>query len=243
MRATLNRQLFTIATFDSGSLGMLASVVHQFSTPGRYQAAIQRHGVPAGTTEFEVSAESETMQLSIDLADSGPSQRSECECERRKATVPTLSSRGYVLFFASSGTSGYSVVVGEVGEKGAPHFDSQNLTSGDLFALSILEPTSYGMINRAGKASGEIVVSFSSEDAKRLKSLETQFVDVSKIRFDPATVGLTSTQGLVFRVHDNARIVIEKRSAKPRKDERPKAIRFTRRLFGKGKGRKEEEAR
>jgi hypothetical protein len=115
---------------------------------------------------------------------------------------------GYVLFHASSG-SGYSVRVGQADDKAA-EFDSEQLKDGDLFALCLLEPTRYALMDRLTKATGEIVVSFSDADAKRLNQLETSYVEVGANGFEPSRLSVISTQGIVFRVHGKSRVVIEK---------------------------------
>jgi hypothetical protein len=222
MNFTINRQLLNTAIFDSGALGPLTSLVHQFSSPGIYVALVRHNGKTAHETRFEVSTTSTNMQLNIDLATPtiDLAKSAGCDCEKGAlAQLPSVSPNGYVLFHASTG-SGYSVVAGLGSDK--PVFDSAKLEKGDLFALSLMEPTSYAMSNSLGKAKGEITVSFSKEDVKRLSSLETQMVDVSKNDFKPASLKLLSTQGLVFRVQESARIVVERTGAVSEKTSRQK---------------------
>jgi len=232
MKVTLNREMFTTSTFDSGSLGVLASVVHQFTAPGRYRAVVQRHAAVVGTTFFEVS-ETAGLQLDVDLAAvhrAGPATAADCGCDPARAgsaLLPAVSPQGYVLFFASSG-GGYSVAVGPDTERGPVAFDSQNLGAGDLFALSLLEPTVYTMVNRHGGAPGEIVVVFSAERARGLQNLEPQYVDVSRAGFQPSRLQVSSAQGIVFRVQAAARIVVEKRDPEKARPEPRRPVRFTR---------------
>lgn len=209
MKAQANRELFTEHTFDSGALGVMASVVHPFPHPGRYQAQVQRGDLVLGSFSFVVDESAEALQLDVDLATvltPGLAAVQGCGCH--PDTPKTVSPRGHVLFHASTGT-GYSVRVGrEEGEEVS--FDSRHLGEGDLFALCLLEPTRYSVVDRIAGARGEIVVSFSPEDGKRLKSLATVYVEAGGPRFEPAEIRLISTQGLVFRVHGRSRIVVEK---------------------------------
>jgi hypothetical protein len=94
-------------------------------------------------------------------------------------------------------------------------FDSRQLGEGDLFVLTLLEPTRYSMIDRAGGAKGEITVTFARDDAKRLASLETVFVQSRGRTFEPAAIKLVATQGLVFRAWKGSRIVVEKLESAP----------------------------
>ncbi|MEJ7604898.1 MAG: hypothetical protein WKF37_01180 [Bryobacteraceae bacterium] len=137
------------------------------------------------------------MQLNIDLGATKPRRPhgGDCECKQAHGDMPVVSPKGYVLFHASAG-DGLSVTV--AGEDQKVVFDSSRLQEGDLFATTLLEPGVYRMENRMGGAKGEIIVTLTPEDAKRIKSLEAQYVDVAG-GFNPAKVELVSSQGLVFR--------------------------------------------
>jgi hypothetical protein len=205
MKARLNRQLFTQRSFDSGAIGALESVVHQFSRPGSYVAEVRRNGDVRGSYTFVV-AEQGNVQLDVDLTTVGGDEGG-CDCHSSEEKN-TLVTNGYVLFHASSG-SGYSVLVGAVGEKGA-EFNSEQLRDGDLFALCLLEPTRYALSDRLTTSTGEIDVTFSESDAKRIRNLETVYVDVGPDGFRPNRLDVVSTQGIVFRVKGKARVLIEK---------------------------------
>jgi len=218
MQPLVNRQLFTQRVFDSGSLGVLASVIHQFQQPGRYEATVFRLGVPVATFSFVVDEKSEAHQLSIDLAGIDGSKKDKEDCCGKKAETRVVSCKGYVLFYASRGT-GYSVRVGTADEK-EPAFDSQRLSKNDLFAMSLLDPAKYSIVDRIGGAKGGITVGFSAEDAKRLKSLDPAYVEARGSALEPADTRLVSTQGLVFRIHQSSRIVVERQGPTP-KERRP----------------------
>lgn len=211
MQPHVNRQLFTQRVFDSGSLGVLASVIHQFERPGKYELTVFRAQSAAGTLSFVVDEKSETRQLSIDLAGvAGVEQQNKDagDCCDKNAEPRVVSPKGYVLFYVSRG-AGYSVRVG-IGEEKEPAFDSEKLGKGDLFAISLLEPTKYSVVDRIGGAKGQITVRLPAEDAKRLKSLEPVYVEAKGKEFDPAEINLVSTQGLIFRIHQHSRIIVEK---------------------------------
>lgn len=222
MQATINRLLFTTTAFDSGSLGMLTSVIHQFSAPGLYQAVIQHNGHPAGERSFEVVDDGGEMQLNIDLAGGrlAAPHADDCHCKSPKDTAPRVSSKGFVLFYVSQG-QGYSVTVGPRGEKAKAEFNSQSLGAGDLFALSLLEPTKYSMTNRKGGAKGEIVVAAPKAQKKALGILDAQYVEVTEKGFDPKKIEVTSTQGIVFRMQTAARIVVERQGPRRAEDDAP----------------------
>ena len=212
MQSRLNKQLFNTSTHDSGALGMMAMVIHPFGTAGRHRAVVMSQGRPVAEVEFDVDATSTVMQHDIDLAQvaqQGRQRPEACACKGAVQSVGTVSPKGYVLFHASSG-HGHSVVVNNA--DGKPVFDSTVLNDGDLFAVSLLEPTRYTLRNTAGSAKGEIEVAFNDEIAKRIQQLETRYVDVHEKAFEPGFIELASTQGLVFRIKGPSRIVIEKQA-------------------------------
>lgn len=228
MTAKVNRQLLDTTTFDSGALGMLAMVAHQFSSPGRHHAVVKRSGKPVANFYFIVDDRGE-MQLDIDLArthrdaDLAPS---DCECkDELKAGPSIVSPKGYVLFHASSG-SGYSVVVMNETDRG-PRFDSTTLGKGDLFALSLLEPAKYSLINKENGAKGEINVAITQDGLKQIRNLETRYVTAAS-KFDPERFEVISTQGMVFRIEVPSRIVIQKEKSNLDEERMKPTIRWRR---------------
>jgi hypothetical protein len=222
-KVRLNRRLFTTSTFDSGALGVLASVVHQFPA-GHYYSVVRREGQNAGSTRFLVEKSSTNMQLKIDLVSVGAPK----EEVLTAAAIPTVSPKGYVLFYVSGGAGGYSVVAQEEGDA-TPVFDSTTLSGGDLFAVSPLEPATYSMANQVGNITGEIQVTLMPEGTD-LRTLPTQYVDVNSANFDPAKVSIHSAQGLVFRIKSPARVVINKQKGEELATAVPKGKRVRRRV-------------
>lgn len=221
MKATVNLQLLKTTTFDSGALGMLAMVIHQFPDAGHYQATIKHHGRALTEVSFEVAEKSEVLQLNIDLAQTARNAKArstDCGCAGEKQEARMVSPKGYVLFHASTG-EGYSVIVSNSG--GKPVFDSTKLGDGDLFTVSVLEPAQYSMANTLGSASGEITVGLTAQAARVIKNLEPQYVEASQKKFEPERVELVSSQGLVFRIKGSARILIKKKSTTPPRRDKP----------------------
>lgn len=221
MKAKVNLKLLSTKTFDSGALGMMATVVHQFPRPGHYRAVIKKQGDAETEMDFLVGENSTVMQLDIDLsiairkAKARPGD--DC-CKDINETPRIVSPKGYTLFFASSG-SGYSVTVINSDDK--IEFDSTKLSAGDLFAISLLEPGTYSMVNKLEPGEGEIVVNLTPKMAKKIRNLETAYINVSQKGFDPKSMELTSSQGLVFRINDSARVLIEKKEKTKREYRKP----------------------
>lgn len=219
MLANLNRQLFEATVFDSGALGLTTSIVHQFTAAGIYSAIVRKDAKHMGNVSFEVRDDATAMQLDIDLAKTMQGSKDSC-CGSQ--TAMPVSSKGYVVFHTTSG-SGWSVHVGE-GKHAS--FDSTRLTKGDIFALTLLEPTRYKIENKLGSAKGSVTVEFTKGDIKRLHELKPIMVTAGK-SFDPQSFKLVSTQGLVFRIETDARIVITRKEERKAEPERGR-IRFQR---------------
>lgn len=191
---------------------MLAMVLHQFSSPGRYRVSITNRGRVLKSVYFDVDAKSEAMQLDIDLAGSTAWKDKACRAailcgQSEEEARLVVSPKGYVLFHASSGY-GYSAIVSD--SLGRMVFNSTKLGNGDLFAVSLLEPGSYSMKNSVDSSLGVASVSLPEKMFGRLGELQTQYIDVSEKKLDPPRMELISSQGLVFRIKSQARIVIAK---------------------------------
>ena len=211
MKATLNRQLFKQSVFDSAKISATSSVVHQFCSDGEYSGTILQGNRVVGAFRFRVDNESDLMSYHFDLAALSASQKrddkGDCCCNEPEKGIPTLSSKGYALFFASRG-SNYSVQVQAV--DGKENYNSTVLEKNDLFALSLIEPVKYSLNNKQSGAAGEIEVTFTKKDASRIRNLETIYVDVENEQFNPANIKLVATQGLVFRIKEKSQIIIQK---------------------------------
>jgi hypothetical protein len=219
--------LLTATVFDSGSLAVLTSLVHQFAEPGSYRAEVLHAGQAVAAYAFEASERAGLPRLEVDLASlhHRTEGRTDCACdEPRRADTPVVSTDGFVVFFVSHGDAGYSVRVGRDGSPGRLAFDSGTLGEGDLFVLSLLEPVRYAMANRLGAARGSIDVSSSREPATALETLEARYLETFADRFEPAALAVASNQGIVFQVREAARIVVQ-RESRPKRPAAPRATR------------------
>lgn len=234
MKAQINRQLFNTTTFDSGSLGLLAMVIHQFREPGVHHVLVKKNREVVAQHSFIVDEESEKMQLNIDLSQPGHHHTGshhkgkDCCCHKGHHRE-RISPKGYVLFHVSKGT-GYSVSVAD--SSGRAKFESTKLGEGDLFAVSLLKPGVYQMVNKLGKSEGEIHVEpLTPKMGPKAKNLETLFVEVTPKGFEPRSLKAFSTQGIVFRIQTGSRIVITPKKEKSKEPIEPqKGPRLSRNL-------------
>lgn len=223
MKANVNLQLSYTHFFDSGALGMLAMVVHQFTAAGLYRAVIKQRGIIVTDTHFIVEEQSGIAQLDFDLATAvskalaRPNKYNCCCCNSSERHIHSLSLNGYALFHASFGCS-YSAAV--INEEGKTVFDTEYLNKGDLFAVSFLDSAVYSIVNKLDSSGGEIIVKEVSGDFDKLVfSPQTKYIDVKRKKLEPEKTEVVSSQGVVFKINSPARIVIEekKETAKKRK--------------------------
>ena len=214
----LNRRLLTTSTFDSGALGVLAHVIHRFPAAGAYQAVVLRDGQRVGTACFRVTDGTAGTQLNVDLATVAAPGGAPCACREHPESAPAVSPEGYVLFHAPGGAGGYAVVVGEAKEGGRAVFDSRALVNGDLFALALIEPTTYAVTSPGGSGRAEIQVA-PIPQGTNLRTVAPVYVDATRTAFKPAQIAVHAGQGLVFRMKGAPRVVVEKQvpQAAPRR--------------------------
>ena len=222
MQPTIRHDLFTQKTIDSASLGALASTIHQFGKPGFYSGQARQGETVAASFAFTVDEQSEVRQLSIDLSALTPGRSSSC-CNCDEPGDRIVSPRGYVLFYASRGHD-YSVLVGER-DHGKAEFDSSRLARGDLFAVSLLEPTIYTVSDLISGGKADVTVKRDPACAKNIKSVKPVYVEVKQGSMEPAKIELASGQGLVFRIETDSRIVIKKMG--PAREEDKRVLRRT----------------
>jgi hypothetical protein len=207
-----NTRLLTTSTFDSGALGLLVHLIHRFPQVGTYQAVVFRDGQRVGTTCFRVTDQAAGTQLNIDLASvAPPSGDAQCVCREHPESAPAVSAEGYVLFHAPRGIGSYAVVVGEAREAAEAVFDSRSLTDGDLFALALIEPTTYRVESSEGAGTGEIQVA-PIPPGTDLRTVAPVYVDATSAGFEPAQLNVHAGQGIVFRARGAKRILVTKRA-------------------------------
>lgn len=212
MKLDFDRNLFTQVGLDSGSLTMLGSVVHSLQHAGEYRGSVHRTG--GGESVFYLSADknSAAAHVNIDLASlpeftDDPGQDPCCEGRQNRFVV---NPRGYAVFHVSRGAGGFNVRLRRASEdQKEAVFNSEALSDGDVFSAVIIRPGTYSVVNRLGKARGEIVVGYPEVGTIAYRPPDALHVQVGPRGFDPERIEAKPGQGLVFDIKERARIVIE----------------------------------
>lgn len=228
MKAFINQQLISQTVLDSGELGLLGAVIHNFPEPGEYHGAVLRGKQLTTTFHLTVDEESTAMQVNIDLAvltqPSAGRAITHCECRKEKKPgeperVPhfSVNPHGQVLFYISKGTGGFAVQVNRLNEQRIL-FDNRELQDGDLFAATLIRPGSYAVINAPAHSKGEVIVAYPELGKVGYRPPDPVTIDATDKGFIVITgdeqtkldkLGIKAAQGQLYRIRTPSRIRIE----------------------------------
>jgi hypothetical protein len=223
----INRYMFSQENFDSGSLTVLATLVHKFSEEGTYHGTVFRGSKVVGqfsiivcqtTTSTSSNCDEQIAQETdidefkkqihidlkfLDLPVHQHLESLECNCFK-------LNLSGYAVFYVSTGKGGYAVEIKKVGLNCGPElvFDSRKLGVDDLFAVTVLRPGSYSITNTITKAKGELSVAY-PEIGKIPRNPQTITIECDQKSITPNKIRINPTQGIVFSFKKSSRIKIE----------------------------------
>ena len=210
----INRFIFSQTNLDSGSLTVLASIVHRFSEQGLHYCKIKRGNKEVGSFQILVGDEPAfpaSVKIDLKLMASEfpePSGSEACNCLN-------VSAGGYALFFVSSGVGGYTLEMTMPEARGKAVFDSQKLTGDDMFVATLLRPGAYKVTNVLTKAQAELRVTY-PEIGKTKRTAEPLKLDCSEKEISPANASVNPGQGTVFSFKVPSRIKIELSSPEDR---------------------------
>lgn len=222
----INRFIFSQVNLDSGSLTVLASVVHKFSESGEYYGevlrgrdVVGRFSILVGDCPTTSTLSSATMQPSVKIDLKALDLPFSQQLENQACSCFMLKPEGYALFFVSTGAGGYVVNIQRPGTKRdeAKVFDSRRLDEEDMFVATVLRPGTYLITNVSTKAKAELVVTY-PEIGKTRRHSETVPLECTENAITPDKIRIDPAQGLVFRFKTPSRIKIE--LVKP--EDRPK---------------------
>jgi hypothetical protein len=201
----LNRHLFTETGTGTGSINVLGTVVHQFQKSGLYRIEFLRKGEYIDNTTLVVE-EGAPIHASIDIAEfvsggSIPERGRDRSCCCDDEVDFRIRPEGYVSFYVSSGPGGYAVTAAQFDQQDdqrATKFDSRELGESDRFAVLLLRPGRYIMVDRNSDTEGQIVVTYPERRDRGQRMPDTKTIRLTDDGFDPKEVKVVPGQGLVF---------------------------------------------
>lgn len=204
----INRFIFSQTNLDSGSLTVLASVVHRFPEKGVYYGKIRRSDNLVGQFKILVEQTPESQpSVKIDLKVlelpiSQQTQSENCNCF-------TINPIGYALFMVSTGAGGYVLEIEKSGDEcGKKVFDNRDLSAEDMFVATLMRPGAYRIVNTLTKAEAKLRVVY-PEIGKTPRFSQSVKVECTEKAITPSQIVVNPAQGLVFCFKVPSRIKID----------------------------------
>lgn len=210
---SLNRYLFTETGTDSGAINVLGTVVTQFEDTGTYRVELFDGEQYLTHRTLVVSQDEPAMQVSIDFA-SLPERRQnqghkpKCICNDHETL--RLRENGYLLLHVSQGPGAYAAIIHEAdADRDRPEFDSRELDEGAYFSVLLIRPGKYVARNELGEGEFEFAIPRPDVEEGLEVPEEPLRVSVTERGIQAKEAELLPTQGLVFEIETEARIVVE----------------------------------
>jgi hypothetical protein len=211
MPLTIDPHVLTQTTLDSGSLTVLAALIHSFPEPGQYRG-VSTQGTSPGTVFFiSVDPNSPALQADVDLPalQNGRSSTQGCS---PTAVEPgchfVVNPRGHVVFFVSSGAGGFTVKVRNVNAN-VTSFDSQQLKPGDLLAATLIRPGTHSVTNASGGPPAQVRVAYPTIGNTPFRPPDPVTIQCTPSGFSAASIALQPGQGQIYQFAIPSRIKIE----------------------------------
>jgi hypothetical protein len=207
-KVVLNRAVFVQRPLDSSELSVLATLFHRFPVRGDYEVFVRRDAQVVRRLRVRVEEGNAPNQIDIDLAESSLSASTrQAACLEDQEFL--LKTNGVIAFYASQGIERYTVsVTQDLREKRLTLLDSRKpLPEGDLFAVTLVRPGAYRVVNLTGKAEGQIQVSLPPREKYRAD--QVTLVECTKEGFQPREVSVYSGQSVAFHCRVPAQIRVE----------------------------------
>src|SRR5262245_19575247 len=142
-KVTLNRAAFVIRPYDSQTLTVLTTLLHRFPAVGNFEISINRDSRAVRRLQVRVVDRDAAQQHNIDMAANGSADQE-----------IVLLVGGVLGFYASTGAALYAVTVRGTGrqEKQTLLDSSTGIPSGDLFAVTLVRPGTYRIVDVMSRA-------------------------------------------------------------------------------------------
>jgi hypothetical protein len=184
----LNRPVFAQQVFDSRSLTVLTTLFHRFPEAGDYDLTIWRDERMVHRAHVRVSMEGGPLQLHLDLA----------ALEGIRESY-LLASGGVIGFCVSRGIGRYRVeIVQLTHQEKIVRLDSGHvIPEGDLFAVTLVRPGIYRVLQVGGRGEGEIHVRLPGKERYRPDQVTRVMVGKEGV-MEPRVVEILAGQSVVF---------------------------------------------
>lgn len=192
MSAFINTAMLRTSTFESGALGVLASIIHPLSV-GEYDGEVLQGKAIIGQFSISIVEESEASSVQVDLhMIAGPLANG---LPRKYRAAAADDQPGYVVFYVSKGEGGFQVMLKE---KGKAVFDSRLLQPSDMYAVTLVRPGRYEMSAGKKSSKGRIDVKPVTAKAEPRQEPGTATVAVNAKGLVPNMVTIEAGGSVIF---------------------------------------------
>ncbi len=233
MDKLFNKLVLDQTHWDSATPNGLTAIVHKFDKAGEHQVTLLKAGKVVQTFPLQVKKARQAVnkaaaaaaappaptQLNIDLTRlqrPGKELAAAKLIERFAATADD-----HVLFEANGEAEGYALVA-KVTQRGkeVETFNSQKLTPGDYYTITLTRPGKYSLANPLTGAKGSVTMSYPVMGDKPYRPPEPARVQCTSSGFSPAEITLEPFQSLVFEFQAPSRVVVDLVEAIDKPDEK-----------------------
>ncbi len=222
-KLALNRALFADRPLDSAGITALATILHRFTEAGDYELFVRQGDQLVARSMVQVvgelpqppkgdpssaprrpRGEGAPNQINLDLATIGQENDA-----LRQVAGNTLATGGVLGFYAGSGTGRYNVTITRIaGDQKETVLDSaRELPAGDFFAVTLVRPGTYTVVNRPADAQTRVKVELPTQGEYRPG--RATLVQAVRGGFEPGELSLFSGQSLLFQCEVPSQFVVE----------------------------------
>jgi hypothetical protein len=192
----IDRRVFDAAVLDSAAVGPLVALILAAPRAGRYQLVGTR-GRNRTTTSITVVDAPEPMHAEVDLT-------------APVAAHPTVSSRGAIVVYASTGRVGWQVVLTRASRPPETVLESSRLPPGSHVTFVPIRIGEYVVATERGPGNGRITVRALRRRATAVPPATVNAV-LGADGLQPDVITLAPGQPLVVRLEDASRLTVEPR--------------------------------
>ena len=210
MKAKVNSHVIKARNIASYPLGVLGSIAHPIKEDGEYLGTISLKKQVIARFRLKVDADIKETQVDIDLAEL---HKQKLQKGSEQMQEYKLNSNGYLMFFVSSGSGGYHVVLNKIaGKRSKSTFDSKSLSNGDLFILTLVRPGEYELIEKSSKNISKITVDYPKIEKTPFSPNKPINIDVTEEGFNMKSkiIKIDPGQGIVLQIKSAKSAILAK---------------------------------
>lgn len=227
--ALYNHSLFRQFGGSTESISSSVMIFHPVKEPGHYEGIIYKNDIPAGSFVVDCSESNPESQADIDLSDFAPGMKTTQECcTESPQRIFRVKKEGYLLFFASKGTDGYSVMLSPASPpRERKSYFTKKPEHGDIALIMLVRPGAY-QISTSERKSCNLSVEMPERIHNYHQLLQQPVtLTITEGGFDKDSITIAPGQGLVVHIEYGTSLYIKlQKPYDPAQESREEGSRF-----------------